>query len=46
VEGKWRVPVSEMLKSVDTATIDQKLGEMATQRKVITQAAADISAGK
>ena len=46
VVGKWRVPVSEMLKDVAPDAIDQKLDEMATQRKVITQAAADISTGK
>jgi len=42
VEGKWRIPVSQMGKPMDAASLDQRLSDLAVQRQVVEDVAEQI----
>jgi hypothetical protein len=45
-EGQWKVPMSELSPSPDPAALDQRLGELNVQRKIVDELADEIAAGK
>jgi hypothetical protein len=45
-EGQWKVPMSELSPSADPGTLDQRLGELNVQRKIVDELADEIAAGK
>lgn len=46
VDGRWKVPMSELSKDADRAALDERLAELAEQAKVVQQIAKDIEGGQ
>ena len=46
IDGRWQVPAADLAPGEDADALDQRLAELATQRRVLTEITADISAGK
>ena len=42
VDGRWKVPMSELSKDADRSALDERLAELAEQAKVVQQIAKDI----
>jgi len=45
-EGLWKVPMSELSPGADAAALDQRLGELNVERKILDELAEEIAAGK
>ena len=46
VNGRWKVPMAEMSKNADPATLDERLVELAEQAKLVQQIAGEIEEGQ
>ena len=46
VDGRWKVPMSELSKDADRSVLDERLAELAEQAKVVQQIAKDIEGGQ
>ena len=46
VEGRWKVPMSELSKHADPAALDERLAELTEQRKLVAQLTDEIGAGQ
>jgi len=46
VEGQWRVPVSQLGKPLNPAALEQRIADLAIQRRVVQDIAGQIRAGK
>ena len=46
VDGRWKVPMSELSKDADRSLLDERLAELAEQAKVVQQIAKDIEGGQ
>ena len=46
VDGSWRIPISELGKPLSPGALDQRLGDLATQRGVIEDIAVQILDGR
>jgi hypothetical protein len=42
VQGRWRIPVSQLGKPMDAASLDQRLTDLAVQRRVVDEMAEQI----
>ena len=45
VSGQWKVPMAELSKNADTAVLDERLTELAEQRKLVAQLTKEIADG-
>jgi hypothetical protein len=46
VDGRWRVPMSELSKDATPEGIEQRLADLAVQTRVISELAKDVAKGK
>ena len=46
IDGKWRVPVSELSKDTSPEEIDQRLADLDVQTKVVAEVSGEIAKGK
>ena len=46
VDGRWRLPMSEMSKGADPAALDERLAGLAEQAKLVRDLAQEVAAGK
>lgn len=46
VDGRWKIPMSELSKGADPAALDERLTELAEQAKLVRQIAEEIETGK
>lgn len=46
VDGRWRLPMSELSRGADPKALDERLAELATLAKVVRDLAEEVGAGK